>query len=94
VPNSANKVAIGDPELEQLISDVTSVASGAANPHDWSGNVVVTGWPKNQPHFKFNVPNVVPAVVCTGMPKPSVTGTDVEKHTTQSIKLKWSGPMF
>ena len=70
VGESANLVGIFDPGTNTQISQTTvAVTSGAAAPHNWSGDVTLSSWP---PNAGTNTQPIVK--VCTGNPRPSING--------------------
>ena len=80
VNQSGNNVAIIDPANNGLLSEILTVTSDDSG--KWNGNVKLIGAPA-----EILPGGNKPAKVCTGTPKPSISGTGITKHTTRDITI-------
>ena len=82
VGGASNNVGVFSVNNFQFSDKIYPVTSSAANPFEWSGDVKVAQMPPD-----YTVTTVIDAKLCTGIPAPSVTGTNATQFTTQNIKL-------
>ncbi len=82
--SSSNNIAVIDPSNNVLLSQPVSFTSAAgASPNAWSATVTLDSIPQGPPGKTHDV------AVCTGTPKPTITGTSAAKHARRDIKVKF-----